>query len=97
MDKLKLLSIDIRNLISNFLSLSILQALNIFLPLLTFPYLIRVLEIENFGLVMFAQSFVYYFAIFIDFGFDYSATREISINRHNKKKSNRNFFCGFIN
>ena len=75
-----------KTLLSNFFSLSILQGLNIFLPLVTFPYLISVLRVDNFGLVMFAQSFVYYFAIFIDYGFAYSATREISINRNDKNK-----------
>jgi PST family polysaccharide transporter len=79
--------IKVKNkLLANFFSLSILQGLNIFLPLLTFPYLISVLKVDNFGLVMFAQSFVYYFAIFIDYGFAYSATREISINRNDKNK-----------
>lgn len=79
--------IKVKNkLIANFFSLSILQGLNIFLPLLTFPYLISVLKVDNFGLVMFAQSFVNYFAIFIDYGFAYSATREISINRNDKNK-----------
>ena len=78
---------NIKNrLLTNFFSLSILQALNIFLPLITFPYLIRVLKVENFGIVMFAQSFIYYFAIFVDYGVAYSATREISINRKNKNK-----------
>ena len=78
---------NIKNkLLTNFFSLSILQALNIFLPLITFPYLIRVLKVENFGIVMFAQSFIYYFSVFVDYGFAYSATREISIHRKNKNK-----------
>ena len=84
--KLKILSKLENKLLTNFFSLSILQGLNIFLPLITFPYLISVLRVENFGLVMFAQSFVYYFAIFIDYGFAYSASREISINRDDKDK-----------
>lgn len=84
--KLKLLLKDKKKIISNFFSLSVLQALNVFLPLITIPYLLRVLGIETFGLVVFAQSFIYYFAIFIDYGFDYSATREVSINRDNKNK-----------
>lgn len=82
--KIKLLSIKKNKLISNYCSLSILQALNLLLPLLTIPYLLRVLGVSNFGLVVFAQSFIYYFAILLDYGFDYSATREIAINKKNK-------------
>jgi len=78
---------NIKNrLLTNFFSLSILQAVNMFLPLLTFPYLTRILSIEKFGLLMFAQSFILYFLILVDFGFNYSATREISIHRDDRKK-----------
>ena len=77
---------DYKTLLTNFLSLSTLQALDLFLPLITFPYLIRVLGVDNFGLVAFAQSFILYFNVFVDFGFNYSATRRISVNRLNTKK-----------
>ena len=70
-------------LISNFLSLSVLQGLNMLLPLITFPYLVRVLGIETFGLVNLALSFIMYFNILVSFGFELSATREISIHRDN--------------
>ena len=75
-----------KKLATNFLSLYILQAVTYILPLLTMPYLVRVIGIEKNGLVMFAQSFMVFFNIFVDFGFNLSATREVSINRNNKEK-----------
>jgi len=77
---------DKKRLLSNFFSLSILQAFTYILPLLTLPYLVRVLGVENFGLVMFAQSFIMFFNILVDYGFNLSATREVSIHRDNKEK-----------
>jgi PST family polysaccharide transporter len=50
------------------------------------PYLVRVLGVEKFGLVAFAQSFIMFFNILVDFGFSLSATREISVNRDNQEK-----------
>jgi len=77
---------DKKRLLSNFFSLSALQGLNMLLPLITMPYLVRVLGVENFGLVNFALSIIMYFNILVSFGFDLSATREISIHRDNTKK-----------
>lgn len=86
--KIKLLfkSEDGKLVLTNFVSLSVLQALNVILPLITMPYLVRILGAEYFGLLAIATSVIAYFSIITNYGFDITATREISVNRENKSR-----------
>jgi len=77
---------DIRIIASNFMSLTILQAANYILPLIVLPFLVRILGPDKFGLVMFAQAMITFFNVIVDFGFNLSGTREISLAREDKKK-----------
>lgn len=79
---------DFKTILNNFFSLTLLKVLTYILPLITFPYLIRVLGVEKFGLIMFAQATMYYFEIVVDFGFNLSATREIALNAEKRNKLN---------
>lgn len=84
----KLKSIRHKSLIQNFSYLSFLQFFNIALPIITYPYLIRVLGKEVYGLIVFVQAIISYLSILVSFGFDYTATKSISIHRSDPAKIN---------
>ena len=85
-ERLKRIVENHKTLIQNFSYLSALQVFNMLLPLVTYPYLIRVLGKETYGLIVFAQAVIGYLLIFVSFGFHISATKEVSIHRADKEK-----------
>ncbi|MCO8091496.1 oligosaccharide flippase family protein [Acinetobacter pseudolwoffii] len=79
---------DIRRLVDNFFSLSALKLINLILPLVTLPYLIKVLGFHYYGAIVLAMSLIMYFQAVTDYGFNLSATREIAKHKHSKKQLN---------
>lgn len=75
-----------KKLLRNFFSLSLLQVTSFVISLLIIPYLIRSLGTEKFGLIMYSQAMMTFFAIFTDYGFNLSATRDVALNRENPAK-----------
>ncbi len=71
--------------LKNMTWLSVLQFANYLIPLLIIPYIVRVLGVELFGKVSYAQNIISYFTLIVNFGFEYSATRKISINKNDKE------------
>lgn len=65
----------------NIAALGVVQLSNYAIPLLTLPFLTRVLGAEAFGRVAFAQVLMAYFILLTDYGFSWSATRKISAHR----------------
>ncbi|MBW9204039.1 flippase [Bacteroidales bacterium SW292] len=73
-----------KTLIENFISLSALQIIGYIFPLITLPYISRVVGVEHFGEIAFATSVVMYFQTFVDWGYNFTATRDIARIRNDK-------------
>jgi PST family polysaccharide transporter len=63
-------------ILANVVTLYGVQACTYVLPLITFPYLARVLHPDGWGAVLFSQAIGAMIAIAVEYGFDLSATRE---------------------
>ncbi|MBT0607154.1 oligosaccharide flippase family protein [Aequorivita echinoideorum] len=76
-------------LFKNMSSLVLIQIANFVIPLLIVPYISRIIGIENYGKLEYARTLVLYFTVLIDYGFNLTATRQISIHREDKRKINQ--------
>ncbi|WP_195953766.1 flippase [Clostridium saudiense] len=65
------------------------KLLSIIFPLVTFPYVSRVLGVENMGMVNFSASIISYFNLLAALGINNYATREGAKLRNNKKELNK--------
>lgn len=72
--------------VKNFIYLYGVQFANYLLPLLTFPFLARVLQPRMFGALMISQVLSQYVFIIQDYGFNFTATREVAQHRQNPQK-----------
>lgn len=80
-----------KRFLGNFISLATLQGLNYILPLLTLPYLVRILGAEKFGTLAFATAIISCFIVLTDYGFNFTATREVAVHKENNEKLNEIF------
>ncbi|HMN13848.1 MAG TPA: oligosaccharide flippase family protein [Bellilinea sp.] len=80
----------------NIAALGVVQISNYAIPLLTLPFLTRVLGPEAYGKVAFAQVLMAYFILLTDYGFSWSATRKISAHRTNTAYVNQVFLGTWI-
>ncbi|MGC5743529.1 oligosaccharide flippase family protein [Chryseobacterium sp. NFX27] len=79
---------DKKALLENFVSLSALQLIGMLLPLVTLPYILRVIGFEKYGVIVFSASLIAYFTALTDFSFRITATRDVAIYRDSPKKLN---------
>ena len=80
-----------RTLVTNFLSLSTIQGINFLIPLLVYPFIIRVVSLEKFGTLSVAQALVSLLVVMTDFGFNLTATRRVSLARNDPAKLSQIF------
>lgn len=74
---------DVKKMVTNAMYLYFVQGLNVLLPLLILPYLIKTLSTESFGVYSFAFAFAQFLLLFVDFGFNLTATKKIAENSEN--------------
>ena len=77
---------DGKVLFENFAYLSLLQVAGYVFPLITMPYLARVIGVEGFGKIAFASGIMVWIQTIADWGFNYTATRDVAKNRNDGKK-----------
>ena len=66
-------------LLSNTIYLYILTIVKMVFPLVTLPYLTRILSVETYGSVAYVKSYMSYVQLVLDFGFLLSATKNIAV------------------
>jgi len=74
--------------IENYFFMTALQIINSLFGILIYPYLIRVLGAESYGLYVFALSVTSYFIGLISFGFSFPALKAIIENKDNQQVKN---------
>lgn len=74
------------NVVKNIFSLSILQLFNYVYPLIFYPFITKALGPDKFGVISFVTAYIAYFIIIVDYGFNLTATQQITLNRDDKNK-----------
>ncbi len=80
-NKIKSKIIGNKTIVANFSYLSLLQVINTLVPLLIYPYVIRKLGSDKYGLVVYAQGVIAYFVLLVNFGFNITGTKFIAQNK----------------
>lgn len=78
-----------KSLAESFFSLSALNLIESLLPLITMPYILRVVGAANFGVYSYVMIIIQYCSIFNAYGFNFSATKQISQDRDNTEHINQ--------
>lgn len=71
---------------NNIVMLYILNITQLALPLVTLPYLTRVLSVSGYGIVSYVKSLIIYATLIIEFGYLLSGTREVVNAKSDKQK-----------
>lgn len=82
-------------LVQNVGALTLVQATGYLVPLVTLPYLTRVLGPEEWGRVAWMQVILGYFGILTDWGFSWSGVRKVAALRNDGARLSESFLAGW--
>lgn len=80
---------DGRTVANNVFMLYIMNITQLVLPLITLPYLTRILSVDGYGVVNYVKSITAYITLVIEFGFLLSGTREVVKVKNDREKLNK--------
>lgn len=83
-------------ILKNIISLFGIKGVDYIIPLITLPYLVRVLGPEGYGILAFSLAVVQYCCLLTDYGFNLSATKQIAVNREDAKEVSRIFWSVLV-
>lgn len=76
---MELKSVLSKKLVKNSMWLFALQIFNTIIPLVTLPYITRVLGTNNYGVFSLALNWITYFQVIVEYGFGFTGARKVSI------------------
>lgn len=83
-------------ILSNFMYNLVYQVVRMILPLITIPYVSRVLGAEKLGIFNYTYSVAVYFAMIAYLGFENYGNRLIAQNKHNQAELNKSFTGAYL-
>lgn len=83
-------------LYKNMASLGVLQIANYLIPFLVLPIVCRILGASLFGSVSYAQNIITYLTLLVNYGFEYSATRQIALAGDDKERKRHLFWAVMV-
>ena len=75
--------------LENYSFMTVLQLFNVLISLIVYPFVIRIVGAEAYGVYVFAQTIIAYFQIVIDFGFDAPSMKRIVECRNDMEEQSR--------
>ena len=75
----KIIDLFKSKMLTNSIWLIVLQVFNTVIPLVTLPYITRVLGTENYGFFSLALNWITYFQVVVEYGFGFTGARKVSI------------------
>lgn len=76
--------------------LTILQIVNTVIPIVTIPYITRILGTSEYGIFSIALNWILYFQVFVEFGFGLSGARKVALLKENAQKELNSLYNNII-
>ena len=85
------------SVVYNSLWLMILQGVNTILPMITIPYITRILGAEGYGIFSAAQNWIFYLQVIVEYGFGLWGARKVALIKDDDTEEISEIFSEILN